>query len=152
MGQAEGLDAPEARDWNAVGFALGLTKLRKFGFVSLDAHRMREGMILTQPWVAPGDRVVINAACGSDGYVKVEALDVHDRVLPGRTRDDCDVFTGDAIEHTVTWRGDPRLPVDAPPDAGEVYSNRLPHRRLRFILRDAALYSFQIAGAGDAGN
>ena len=151
MGQIEGMDAPEAWDWNAVGFAMGLAKLRRNGFVSLDANRMREGMILTQPWVSAGDRVVINAACGPDGYVKVEALDVHDQVLPGRTRDDCDAFTGDAIEHVVTWRGDPDLPVEGQ-DTGEVYGRRLPYRRLRFILRDAAIYSFQIASSGDDGD
>ena len=108
-------------------------------------------MILTQPWVAPGDRVVINAACGPEGYMKVEAMDVHDNVLPGRSRDDSDVFTGDAIEHTLTWGGDPTLPIDTAASGGEVYSNRLPHRRLRFILRDAALYSFQIIESNGAG-
>ena len=116
-GQQEGLDAPEAWDMSLVGFGLGLAKLRKFGFVSLDADRMREGMILTQPWVAPGDRLVINAACGPEGYVKVEALDLHDRVLAGCSRDNCDVFTGDAIEHTVTWGGDPHLPSTSPQPA-----------------------------------
>ena len=150
-GRQEGLDAPEVWDLNRVAFGLGMTKLRKYGFVSLDADRMREGMILTQPWVAPGDRLVINAACGPEGYVKVEALDIHDRVLPGCSRDDCDVFTGDAIEHTMTWRGDSHLPIDVPSLGGEVYTHRLPHRRLRFILRDAQLYSFRIeASTGTA--
>ena len=83
--------------------------------------------------------------------MKVEALDIHDQVLPGCSRDDCDVFTGDAIEHTVTWRGDSHVPIDVPSLGGEVYTHRLPHRRLRFILRDAQFYSFRLeASTGTA--
>ncbi|MBM4437030.1 MAG: hypothetical protein FJ029_07295 [Actinobacteria bacterium] len=147
VGQREGLDVPEAWDWGKVGLAMGLAKLRKGGFVSIDAHRLREGMLATQPFVAAGDRLVINAACGPGGYVKVEVADVRDRVLPGLSRDDCDAFTGDAVAHTVTWRGDLRLAQPSTADAGTVYTQRLEYRRLRFILRDAQLYSFQIVAA-----
>ncbi len=144
VGQQEGLDVEEAYDWSEVKEGLGLAKMRLNGFVSLGANRVREGMLATQPVVAAGDRLVINGACGPDGYIKVEMADVREQVLPGRVGDECDVFTGDAIAHVVTWGGDSHLPMPSPTSAGTVYASRPEHRRLRFIMRDAELYSFQI--------
>ena len=77
-------------DRNAVGYHLGLAKLRRDGYVSLDAHREREGMLATQPFIAGGDRLIMNAACGPDGYIKVEAAGrlgkCSRRQRPGRLR------------------------------------------------------------------
>jgi hypothetical protein len=123
---------------------MGMAKMRLNGFVSLGANRVREGMLATQPVVATGDTLVINAACGPDGYIKVEVADVRDDVLAGRSRGQCDVFTGDSTSHVVTWGGDSHLPMPSPTAAGTVYASRPEHRRLRFIMRDAELYSFQI--------
>ena len=52
---------PEVNDMSNVGYALGLARMRQDGFVSLDAGREREGLIVTEPMVAPGDRLRINA-------------------------------------------------------------------------------------------
>ena len=125
-----------------VGYALGLARMRPDGFVSLDAGREREGLIVTEPMVAPGDRLCINARCRPGGYVRVEVTDAQDRPLPGATEADCDPFTGDALTHTVTWNGSPAIP---PADAGILDPRRpgAPFRRLRFSLRNAELYSFQ---------
>jgi hypothetical protein len=144
VGQQEGLDVEEAHDWSNVRMGLGLAKMRLNGFVSLGAHRVREGMLAIQPVVAAGDRLLINAACGPDGYVKVEVADVREQVLPGRSHEQCDMFTGDATSHMVTWGGDSHLPMPSPSAAGTVYASRPEHRRLRFIMRDAEIYSFQI--------
>ncbi len=144
VGQQEGLDVEEAHDWSKVKEGLGLAKMRLNGFVSLGANRVREGMLATQPVVAAGDRLVINGACGPDGYIKVEVADVREQVLPGRAGDHCDAFTGDSTSHVVTWGGDSNLPMPSPTAAGTVYASRPEHRRLRFIMREAELYSFQI--------
>lgn len=133
--------APEVTDRSAVGYHLGLAKLRRDGYVSLDAHREREGMLATQPFIAGGDRLIMNAACGPDGYIKVEAADASENVLAGRGRDDCDTFSGDAVEHTVSWRGDQTFPMPSQAEPG----GRTPYRRLRFIMRDAQLYGFHVA-------
>ncbi len=147
VGLQEGLDVEEAHDWTKVQIGMGMAKMRLNGFVSLGAHRVREGMLATQPLIAAGDTLILNAACGPDGYIKVEIADVRDEVLPGRSRDRCDPFTGDSTAHVVTWDGDSHLPMPSPTSAGTVYKSRPEHRRLRFIMRDAELYSFQIVSS-----
>ena len=116
--------------------------MRRDGFVSLDAGREREGLIVTEPLVAAGDRLRINARCRPGGYLCVEVTDAQDRPLPGVTEADCDVFTGDELGHTVTWGGNPAVPHA---DGGIPDPRRpgAPYRRLRFTLRNAELYSFQ---------
>ena len=42
---------------------------------------------MTQPFVSSGDRLIINAACGKDGYIKVDVLDGAGQVLAGRAGD-----------------------------------------------------------------
>ncbi len=130
-------------------YALGLGKLRRHGFVSVGTNDLHEGMLLTEAFIAPGDRLVINAACGPQGFIKVEAADVTYAVMPGRSADDCDVFTGDSISHVVTWGGDPTLPLPEGTDSGTVYPKFIPHRHLRFYMHDAELYSFQIVSSSD---
>ena len=98
-------------------------------------------MLATQPFMADGDRLVVNAACGPGGYLKVEVRDARDRVLPGRGLRDSDTFTGDSVRHTITWRGDADLPLPKDADSGTVYTRFIPHRRLRFVMRNAELYS-----------
>ena len=147
VGQQEGLDVEEAHDLSKVNEGLGMAKMRLNGFFSVGAHRVREGMLATQPLVAEGDKLVINGACGPDGYIKVEVADVRDEVLPGRSVGECDTFTGDSTAHVVTWGGDSHIPMPSPTSAGTVYTSRPEHRRLRFIMRDAELYTFQIVGA-----
>ena len=151
VGLQEGLDVPEARDWSKVGMGLGLAKLRRDGFVSIGAHRVREGSLLTQPFVSAGNRVVINAVCNPGGYIKVQAEDVNGAPLPGCGLDECDVFTGDLVSHLVTWKGGPTIPMPVAGGGEVVYKTRIPYRRLRFIIRDAQIYSFQVLGPGGAG-
>ena len=125
---------------NRDSYALGLGKLRRRGFVSVGTNDLHQGMLLTEACIAPGERLVINAARGPQGHIKVEAADVTYTVMPGRSAAECDVFTGDSIEHVVTWGGDPTLPLPEGTDSGTVYPRFIPHRRLRFyIARCAAL-------------
>ena len=126
----------------AVGYSLGLAKIRRGGFVSLGANRAREGFLVTQPLLSRGDRLEINACCGPDGYVVAEVTDVMHNVLPGRLRTECDRFLGDSVAHQVTWRGDPSIPM---PDATGMREG-IAYRRIRFFIRDAELYSFRLAG------
>ena len=137
-------DVPEAWDAAARGYFLGLATMRLDGFVSLDAHRLREGVIVTQPVASAGDRLTINAACGSQGYVKVEILDATGAVLPDRGASERDAFVGDSVHHEVTWKGDSLVPR---PDSG-IALGADSYRRLRFIMRDSQLYSFRIFEQG----
>ena len=147
VGQSEGLQVPEVWDDEEVQYGLGLAKMRQDGFVSLRANAVREGVLDTQPFVAGGDQLIINAVCGNGGHVKVAVADQMGAILPGRGWDDCDVFSGDALRHRVTWGGDPSLPMPADRDSS-AYGP--PYRRLRFRMHDAELYSFRVISSDNA--
>jgi hypothetical protein len=110
--------------------AIGLATLRLDGFCSLRAGP-EEGWCISrrEPFRVP--RVTINARCGPDGYVLAELLDRHDQVLPGFGRGDCVPFTGDSVRYVLTWR------TDSLPEA-----NLEPDKKIRFLLRNAELYSY----------
>jgi len=108
---------------------IGVARLRKDGFVSLDADQTT-GIVTTKKLNRTcGDLFVnVNAAGGS---LKVEVLDVENNVLPGYSCDDCDPITTDSVNSLVTWNSDSQLPETAEPI------------RLRFVMENASLYSFQ---------
>ena len=130
MGRKEGLDVPEAGDMNEVAYGLGVAKMRRDGYVSVDAGPVREGVLVTQALRTSGRRLVVNAACGKGGYLQVEVTDADENVLEGCSRGACDTFSGDAVDCEVTWKG--RADIPHPEEL-----------RLRFFLRNASLYSFQ---------
>ena len=74
---------PEVWDWDAVGYGLGLARLRRDGFVSLGANPVREGVLVTQPLLSWGDTLVVNAACRGHGSLRAEMLDEAGAVIPG---------------------------------------------------------------------
>ena len=71
----------------------------------------------------------------------MEVADRLDDVVEPCSKERSDPFTGDSVRHTVTWDGDPRIPVG--PEAPNF-------RKLRFFLRDAELFSFQFADPAPA--
>jgi hypothetical protein len=112
------------------------TKLRLDGFVSLHAGRL-PGVLITRPFVLQSDRIEINAACW-DGQIKAELVepwwyDPTGQKIEGFTQADSDVFTGDSVRHTLTWKG-----------SGDL--SRLKGKRvmLRMSLYHADLYSVTI--------
>lgn len=112
------------------GAAIGLATLRLDGWVSVDAG-LAEGTLMTKCVIFdPGSKLVINAEAPK-GAVAVEILYPTGKPVAGFTKADCDVFTGDAVRHTVTWNGQADLfeLADKPVS-------------LRFYLRDCKLYSF----------
>ena len=137
MGPPEGIDEPEVHDPDRhVRFALGMAKLRREGIASLDGSKQREGYVITRPVMSDGDRLMINARCRDGGSIRVEVVDLNDRVMGGSSLDGCDPFTEDSTAHVVTWSGDPE--VRGP---GE-------WRKLAFYLRDAEIFSFRFAEGG----
>ena len=134
VGRKEGIQLPEAQDIDQVAYGLGVAKLRQEGFVSVDAGAVREGILVTHGLRTGNHGLSLNAACGKDGYLKVEITDQDETVLEGFSHSDCDTFTGDATCHRVTWKG----------------RSHIPHRgtlRLRFTMRNASLYSFTFVEA-----
>jgi len=126
--------------------SLGLAKLKKGRFVSMDAGD-EEGWLLTKPLKLKGKTLHLNANAGK-GDILVEILELKERqiesseyqwakglgtTVPGYSRHDCNTMTVDSLDHVVTWRGDS--------DISRVGDREV---MLRFILRNAELYGFKI--------
>jgi len=129
VGLRENLKVPEAHNLDEVMYGLGLAKLRRDGFVSIDAGAVREGILITRALKTDGQQLVLNAACRNDGYIEVEVTNVQERVLSRCTRAQCDTFSGDSTQATITWNGRANIPHNG-------------YLRLRFFMRNASLYSF----------
>ena len=122
-------------------YCLGLAKLRVDGFCSLEAGPARDGIFVTRPLISTGEHLVINAACGAGGSIAVEVVDHNDDVIPGFSKEQCDVFTDDNVAHVVTWKG------------RDTYSRRLTEcakypeperkriRKLRFFMRKDRIFT-----------
>ena len=132
-GRRDGVDHPEAYDPSCAELSLGLVRLRKDGYAGLYANPYREGWVETQSLMSEGTSLVVNAQCADGGYVRVEARDRFGNTLGRCSRENSDPLTGDRIDHTVTWKGDPSIPQE-------------PWRRLAFFLKDAEVFSFHFAG------
>ena len=137
-------------DGQRLGFAIGVAKMRRDGFVSMEGYEPT-GTLTTRPLAFEGESLLINARApdrpfGADsppatpfGRLSVELLDAAGEPLPGFSADDFDAFTGDDVRHVATWNGSDDL-------------GRLGRRpvRLRFNLTNAALYSFRFRGGTEA--
>ncbi|NSW90736.1 MAG: hypothetical protein HPY74_08700 [Firmicutes bacterium] len=110
-----------------------LAKLRKSGFVSLDAGE-EEGYIVTKPFICKGDELFINADA-KGGYIAVSVLDEDGHhfgnYFTGYKRVECALFDGNSIHHRVTWRDKVSLT--------ELKGKTI---KLKFYLKNAMLYSF----------
>jgi hypothetical protein len=113
-----------------VNAAIGLARLRLDGFCSMRAGD-HEGWLITRREPTRTPAVVINARTHGDGYVAAEILNRRNQVVPGFTRADCVAFRGDAVRHTLQWKGT-QLPA----------SYRSEDYKLRFWLKDAELFSY----------
>ena len=105
--------------------------LRVDGFVSVSA-KLSGGQMLTHPLVFEGGRLVLNVSTSIAGGVSVELQDANGHALEGFGIDDCDEIYGDSLERTVSWNGGD----DVSGLAGQPV-------RIRFLLRDADLYSLR---------
>ena len=111
--------------------SMGLARCRQDGFVSLEAGE-DEGELETKPLNPETGDFVINAeVLGSGGRVRVEVVNAESgNPVEGYTMDDNDVFRGNEVAHSVSWKG-----KDASALAGSPAT-------IRFRLRHARLYSY----------
>lgn len=114
--------------------AIGLAELRRCGFVSLRADA--EGGLLTERFLFRGDSLRINARTSPGGSITAELLSDGGQVLKRFSAARADRFTGDAVDHTLTWDGSGDL-------SGFFGQNLM----LRLTLVRAELFAFQAAGA-----
>jgi len=107
-----------------------LAKLRRDGFVSLDAAP-RGGELLTRPLIWEQGDLRVNAEVAAGGEIRAEVVDADSLCpLPARSAGECEPLHGDRLAARIRWRDEPR------PSFGDAPV------RLRFYLRDARLYSF----------
>lgn len=112
------------------------TRLRMDGFVSLDAGSQM-GNLITRPFILQSDKITINAA-SQGGKIIAELAepcwyDPRGKVIEGFSADDFDVFTGDSICHTLSWRGNSNL--------SKIKGKRI---MLRMAMVHSQIYSFTI--------
>lgn len=104
---------------------------RMDGFVSADAA-YQGGELTTVPIRFSGQHLVLNLDTGALGFARVEIQDEQGRPLSGLGANDCERINGNFIRHEVKWNGNGGISALA----GKVV-------RLRFVMRDTKLYSYQ---------
>ena len=118
--------------WTAKkGTSLRRYTLRLDGFVSLRAP-MSGGELITKPLKFAGSQLAINFSTSAAGSVRVEIQDDHGKPVPGLALADCRELFGDTIDRIVSWKSVAKLSSLAGKPV-----------RLRFVLKDADVYSFQ---------
>jgi len=105
--------------------------LRIDGFVSVQAP-LSGGELVTKPLTFEGRELVINYSTSAAGSVQVEIQDAEGNPIDGFTLAQCPEIFGDDIARVVSWEGG----SDVSALAGRPV-------RLRFMLKDADLYSIQ---------
>ncbi|MDZ4852503.1 MAG: hypothetical protein SGI77_24705 [Pirellulaceae bacterium] len=109
------------------------SRVRRFafrtdGFRSLNATG--QATITTKPLTFTGSKLSLNIV--SAGQTRIEIQDTEGQALPGFSLDGSIPMSGDAVDHHAMWKNNP----DLGKHAGQVI-------RLKFVLTDADLYSFQ---------
>jgi hypothetical protein len=93
---------------------------------------MSGGELITRPIKFSGNTLSLNFATSAAGSLQVELQDEQGKPLPGHALSDCEELFGDTIDRGVTWKTKSSLS----PIVGQTV-------RVRFVLRDADLFSFQ---------
>ncbi len=117
--------------WTGNSDLLRRHTLRMDGFVSLHAP-MTGGELLTRPVRFTGTSLYVNFSTSAAGSLKAELQDQNGTPLPGFALDDCEELFGDTLDRPLTWKAD----ADLSSLAGKAV-------RIRFVLHDADLYSYQ---------
>lgn len=88
--------------------------------------------MVTRPIRFTGNQLVMNFSTSAAGSVRVEIQGPDGKPVEGFALADCPEIYGDTLERVVTWKG-----------GGDV--SRLAGKpvRLRFVLKDADLYSIR---------
>ena len=117
--------------WTGNSDLLRRYTLRLDGFVSASAP-LSGGELITKPLTFTGKSLSLNFATSAAGRLQVELRDAAGKPLPGFTLQDCDELFGDTHDRLVVWNS----PRDLSGLVGQVV-------RVRFVLHDADLYSYQ---------
>ena len=117
--------------WRGPGLNLRRFGIRIDGFVSVHAP-LRGGEFTTHPVLFEGTELMMNFSTSAAGSIQIEIQDANGRPIPGFSLAENPEIFGDAIEYSVPWRQGS--------DLGALSGRPV---RLRFVLKDADLYSIQ---------
>jgi hypothetical protein len=113
--------------------------LRVDGFVSVNAP-FEGGELITRPLVFSGDILVLNYATSGVGSIRVEVQDADGRPITNYTLRDAREMYGDEVDGQVYWSST---------TVGRVQRLEGQPVRLRFVMKDADLYSFRFVDRDD---
>jgi hypothetical protein len=118
---------------------IGLATLKRDRWAAIEPTHIH-GVLQTQPMAWANRRLQVNAETAG-GSIRAELADTMGRPVPGFTMADSDPFTGDSLDHAMSWGGKSELPDDI---IGIAYSEGEPGRvmSIRFDIDRARLYSF----------
>ena len=105
--------------------------IRPWGFVSVNVG-FDGGEFATKPLVFDGSELRINYSTSGVGSVRVGVLDAEGRAIPGFSADDMNEMYGDELDTPLRWS-----------DGGDVSRLSGQPVRLRFVLKDADVFSFR---------
>ncbi len=112
--------------------------LRTDGFASVNAP-FRGGEFLTRPLTFAGKELVVNFSTGAAGFARVEVQDTAGKPIAGFTLADATELIGDDLERAVSWK--------AGADLSKLRGQAI---RLRFVMKDADVYSLRFRNSDDA--
>ena len=110
--------------------------LRIDGFVSVTAP-LGGGELITKPLRFAGNRLMLNYSASAAGSIQVEIQDAAGQPIPGFTLADAPEIYGDSLAQAAPWKEGSKL--------DSLASQAV---RLRFVLKDADLFSFQFLPGG----
>jgi hypothetical protein len=118
--------------WHGKGSEVRRYTLRLDGFVSVNGSTDDGNELVTKPMKFAGARLTFNFATSAAGSLKVELQKPDGSPYDGFALSESDLIFGDTIDRTVTWGGRS--------DVSRLQGKPV---RMRVVLNDADLYSFQ---------
>ncbi len=107
--------------------------MRVDGFVSLSAGYYG-GEAVTRPFTFTGQHLEINYSSSAAGSIRIEVQDQKGNPIPGFTLQESLEIIGNEVKRQVCWKKNV--------DVSELAAKPI---RLRFVIRDADLYSFKFS-------
>ena len=113
-------------------YDMGIAKLRRDGFVSLDAGA-ESGTVITRPLKFSGRTLYVNAHIHPQGSLSVAVLTRHRKPISAYATSECIPLRQGSTRARIHWKS-----------TDQVQLNQGQHVRLQFQLRHAELYAFWI--------
>jgi len=119
--------------WTGSSSELRRYTMRMDGFVSVNGP-LSGGEFITKPLTFTGKELHLNFSTSAAGSIRVEIQDAAGKAIPGWTMEDSEELFGDTLDRAARWK----TGTDVSALAGKPV-------RLRFVLKDADLYSLKFA-------